>query len=187
MEALGRKDETMTVKDNKYISDLWWEYEPYIRLLCVHKLNSLPDYADDCVQDVFLALYDALSNGKTIQYPKAWLTRVANNKINDAYKKAKKERERHISLEELDFKNNSSNAVYDDYFAVEDEDILILMENVTSMLNEKEKQLLNDRYKLKKSISVIAKEQGTTENNIYQKLFRLKQKAQMLVKKVLDE
>lgn len=77
--------------------------------------------------------------------------------------------------------------MYDDYFAVEDEDILILMENVTSMLNEKEKQLLNDRYKLNKSIAVIAEEQGTNENNIYQKLFRLKQKAQMLVKKVLDE
>lgn len=55
------------------------------------------------------------------------------------------------------------------------------------MLSEKERELLNDRYKLKKSIAVIAKEQGTTENNIYQKLFRLKQKTQMLIKKVLDE
>lgn len=93
MEALGRKDETMTVKDNKYISDLWWEYEPYIRLLCVRKLNSLSDYVDDCVQDIFLALSDSLSNGKTIEYPKAWLTRVANNKIKDIYKNAKKNRE----------------------------------------------------------------------------------------------
>lgn len=42
------------------------------------------------------------------------------------------------------------------------------------MLDDKEQQLLYDRYTLNKSISVIAKEHNTTENNIYQKLFRLK-------------
>lgn len=178
----------MTVKENdKYINGLWQEYEPYVRFLCTRKLKDLPDCVDDCIQDVFMALSDVLSNGKTIQYPKAWLTRVANNKINDAYKKAKKERERHISLEDLDFKNNSSNAVYDDYFAVGEEDICDLSDKVLSMLDEKERRLLNDRYNLKKSIAVIAKEHGTTENNIYQKLFRLKQKAQLLIEKVLYE
>lgn len=178
----------MTVNENdKHINGLWQDYEPYIRLLCTRKLKNLPDYIDDCIQDIFVALSDALSKGITIQYPKAWLTRVANNKINDAYNKAKKEREKHISFEDINFENNAYNAVYDDYFAVGEEDICALSDRVLSMLDEKERRLLNDRYKLKKSISVIAEEQGTTENNIYQKLFRLKQKAQMLIKKVLDE
>lgn len=177
----------ITKENDKHIKDLWGALEPYIRCLCVRKLQSEPDYIDDCIQDIFMALSDAFNKGETIQYPKAWLTKVANNKINDAYKKAKKNRERHISLEDLELKNNSSNIIYDDYFAVEEEEICALSDKVLSMLSEKERELLNDRYKLKKSIAVIAKEQGTTENNIYQKLFRLKQKTQMLIKKVLDE
>lgn len=178
----------MTVNENdKYINGLWQDYEPYVRLLCTRKFQNLPDYIDDCIQDVFMALSDALSKGTTIQCPKAWLTRVANNKINDAYKKAKKEREKYISFDDISSENNVYNAVYDDYFAVGEEDICALSDKVLSMFDEKERRLLNDRYKLKKSISVIAKEQGTTENNIYQKLFRLKQKAQLLIEKVLYE
>lgn len=91
----------ITKENDKHIKDLWGALEPYIRCLCVRKLQSEPDYIDDCIQDIFMALSDAFNKGETIQYPKAWLTKVANNKINDAYKKAKKNRERHISLEDL--------------------------------------------------------------------------------------
>ena len=77
--------------------------------------------------------------------------------------------------------------MYDEYFQIEDEQILILKEKVVNMLDDKEQQLLYDRYTLKKSISVIAEEYNTTENNIYQKLFRLKQKTKMLIEKVLSE
>ncbi|MDD6021933.1 MAG: sigma-70 family RNA polymerase sigma factor [Oscillospiraceae bacterium] len=65
--------------NKKIVNELWQEHEPYIRKLCTYKLKSLPDYVDDCIQDVFLALSDALHKGKVIEYPKAWLTKVANN------------------------------------------------------------------------------------------------------------
>ena len=55
------------------------------------------------------------------------------------------------------------------------------------MLDENERQLLFDRYSSNKSISQIAKEHNTTENNIYQKIFRLKTKNKMLIDKVLNE
>ncbi|MBR3917301.1 MAG: hypothetical protein IKJ59_01010 [Clostridia bacterium] len=77
--------------------------------------------------------------------------------------------------------------MYDEYFQIKDEEIPILKEKVITMLDDKEKQLLYDRYTLKKSISVIAEEHNTTENNIYQKLYRLKQKTKMLIEKVLSE
>lgn len=68
-------------KLKKQIYDIWAEHETYIRKLCTYKLKSFPDYIDDCIQDVFLDLSDALNKGKTIEYPKAWLTKVANNKL----------------------------------------------------------------------------------------------------------
>lgn len=174
-------------KLKKQIYDIWTEHEPYIRKLCSYKLKSLPDYIDDCIQDVFLDLSDALAKGKTIEYPKAWLTKVANNKIKDIYTQAKKDAERLVCIDSQTFDNTYCGVVYDEYFQIKDEEIPILKEKVINMLDDKEQQLLYDRYTLKKSISVIAEEHNTTENNIYQKLFRLKQKTKMLIEKVLSE
>lgn len=173
--------------NKKIVNELWQEHEPYIRKLCTYKLKSLPDYVDDCVQDVFLDLSDALDKGKTIEYPKAWLTKVVNNKIKDIYTQAKKESEKIVPLESENFDSSYYGIVNDEYFTIEDEQIPVLKEKVINMLDDKEQQLLYDRYTLNKSISVIAKEYNTTENNIYQKLFRLKQKTKMLIEKVLNE
>lgn len=173
--------------NKKMVNESWREHEPYIRKLCTYKLKSSPDYVDDCVQDVFLALSDAMNKGKVIEYPKAWLTKVANNKIKDIYTQAKKDAERLIPLDSQNLDNTYSGVVHDEYFAIKDEQIPVLKEKVINMLDDKEQQLLYDRYTLNKSISVIAKEYNTTENNIYQKLFRLKQKTKMLIEKVLNE
>lgn len=156
------------------VNELWQEHEPYIRKLCTYKLKSLPDYVDDCVQDVFLDLSDAINKGKVIEYPKAWLTKVANNKIKDIYAQAKKEAEKIVSFESENLDSSYYGVVNDEYFTIEEEQIPVLKEKVINMLDDKEQQLLYDRYTLNKSISVIAKEHNTTENNIYQKLFRLK-------------
>ena len=173
--------------NKKIVNEIWQEHEPYIRKLCTYKLKSLPDYVDDCVQDVFLDLSDALHKGKVIEYPKAWLTKVANNKIKDIYAQAKKDAERLVYIDSQTFDNTYYGVVYDEYFQIEDEEIPVLKEKVINMLDDKEQQLLYDRYTLKKSISIIAKEHNTTENTIYQKLFRLKQKTKMLIEKVLNE
>lgn len=173
--------------NKKIVNELWQEHEPYIRKLCTYKLKSLPDYIDDCIQDVFLDLSDALNKGKVIEYPKAWLTKVANNKIKDIYNQAKRDAEKIVPLESQNLDNTYSGVVYDEYFSIEDEQIPVLKEKVINLLDDKEQQLLYDRYTLKKSISIIAKEHNTTENNIYQKLFRLKQKTKMLIEKVLNE
>lgn len=178
----------MIFKDNKKIvSALWQEYEPYIRKLCAYKLKSMPDYIDDCVQDIFLDLSDALGKGKTIEYPKAWLTKVANNEIKDIYAQAKRDSEKAVSLDSQNFDNTYLGVAYDEPFSIDDDQISILKDKVINMLDKNEQQLLNDRYSLKKSISQIAKEHNTTENNIYQKIFRLKTKTKMLIDKVLNE
>ncbi|MBR3815348.1 MAG: sigma-70 family RNA polymerase sigma factor [Clostridia bacterium] len=172
--------------NKKIVNELWQEHEPYIRKLCTYKLKSLPDYVDDCIQDVFLDLSDALHKGKVIEYPKAWLTKVANNKIKDIYAQAKREAEKIVPFESQNLDNTYSGVIHDEYFSIEDEQIPILKEKVINMLDDKEQQLLYDRYTFKKTISTIAKEHNTTENNIYQKLFRLKQKTKMLIEKVLN-
>ncbi len=173
--------------NKKAVEELWKEHEPYIRRICTYKLESMSDYIDDCIQDVFLDLSDALHKGKVIENPRAWLTSVVNNKIKDIYEHSRKEAQRLIPFDRQNLENTHFGAVYDEHFSVGEEQIAALSEKVLNMLDEKEQQLLSDRFKLGKPISVIAEEYNTTENNIYQKLFRLKQKTKMLIKKVLDD
>ena len=178
----------MKLKNNKKaVNDLWHEFEPYIRKLCEYKLQSLPNHIDDCVQEVFLDLADALHKGKKIEYPKAWLTKVANNKIKDIYSQAKKDAEKIVPFDSQNLDNTYSGVVFDESFTINDDQILILKEKVINEFNESERQLLYDRYTLKKSISQIAEEYNTTENNIYQKIFRLKTKAKMIIDEVLNK
>lgn len=175
------------INEIKAVNDLWHEFEPYIRKLCEYKLQSLPNHIDDCVQEVFLDLTDALHKGKKIEHPKAWLTKVANNKIKDIYSQAKKDAEKIVPFDSQNLDNTYSGVVFDESFTIDDDQILILKEKVINEFNESERQLLYDRYTLKKSISQIAEEYNTTENNIYQKIFRLKTKAKMIIDEVLNK
>ena len=86
----GGGERFMKLKNRK-TDKIWTEHESYIRRLCSYKLESRPEYIDDCVQEIFLALSEALHNEKRIDCPKAWLTKVAYNKISDIYEKIKKE------------------------------------------------------------------------------------------------
>lgn len=165
----------------KRIDALWHEHEPYIRKLCRYKLSSMPDCIDDCVQDVFLDLTAALKDGKSINNPKAWLTVVTNNKIKDLYSKAKKEADIFVELSAESEKTGSE----DEYFPVSDEELLSVKGRVLSQLSSTEQELLKCRYVLRKSVSEIAQASCTTENNIYQRLFRLRVKVKMLIEKEL--
>lgn len=120
--------------NKKIVNKLWQEHEPYIRKLCTYKLKSLPNYVDDCVQDVFLDLSDAINKGKVIEYPKAWLTKVANNKIKDIYAQAKNEAEKIVSFESENLDSSYYGVVNDEYFTIEEEQIPVLKEKVINML-----------------------------------------------------
>ena len=167
---------------------LYIEYEPYIRKICLYKLRSMPDKIDDCVQETFAALLEAFDKGASIHNPKAWLTVVANNIIKDTYAKNNREKEKIIeyNCENID-KLSSANTLDNSIFTVSDEQIALYKEQIINSLSYNEQSLLYDRYTLKKSIAQIADAQNTTENNIYQRLFRLKQKTKMLIKKALSD
>ncbi len=169
-------------------NELYSKYEPYIRSLCEYKLENSPGYIDDCIQDVFLDLYDALKKEKEITYYKAWLSKVANNKIKDIYTQINRDSDKIIPIEIEKIENLYTNSIEEEVFWKEKEKHLAeCKKKILEDFNFDEQKLLKNRYKFKKSISQIAKEEKTTENNIYQRLFRLRVKAKMLIKKYLDE
>ena len=83
--VIGEKDEI-----TEECKRLWHLYREYIISFCKFKLKDTPDYVEDCVQDVFMALLEAKRSGAEIKSPKAWLTTVANNKIKRGIQKQEK-------------------------------------------------------------------------------------------------
>lgn len=165
-------------KEKRNCEELWRLYEPYIRKLCEYKLNSRPEYIDDCVQEVFLAL--AAETGE-IEYPKAWLTKVAQNKIKDIYERASREQKLFVPLE------NGENSGYEDEITVSDERLEEVKAVVLGELTETERQLLKEYYTDRLKIKQIAKMHGTTESNIKQQLFRLRKKVVYLTRRHLAQ
>lgn len=162
---------------------LWKEHEPYVRKLCEYKLQSIPDRIEDCVQEVFLALTVALNGEKPINSPKAWLTRVACNKINDAYKEAKTKSERLVSLtDELAATIPDRKTIDFDEPQLGEDELLSAKDSFLKSLSPQERELFDERFVRGLKAKEIASAHKTTESNVRKRVFRLKNKAKEYAK-----
>ena len=136
---------------------------------------------DDCMQDVFLALLNKLDDNGEIQYPKAWLTKVASNKIKDIYESEKIKSEHQVPYNE--------EYVAESYSFEEslcEEDLEKHLKAILEKLDEKEKKLLEDFYSENIPQKEIAEKLGITENNVRQQIFRLKRKITAIIRTILE-
>lgn len=162
---------------------LWREYEPYIRKLCNYKLNSHREYIDDCVQDVFTALVEAIHKGTKIEYPKTWLTAVANNMIKDIYEQAG-HNDKILPFDEKHIDVRLHDSI--DYEVLSEQDIEKYLSQIIDYLTKYERKLFQDFYLNHKKQSELAKELGVTENLIQQQVFRLKRKIIKFINQLFD-
>ncbi len=177
----------METKNSFDAAAIWQEHEPYIRKFCTYKLQSHPDAIEDCMQEIFLALSHSLQNGTVIAYPKAWLTKVADNIIKDFYEKECTAVKRTVPYDVKKLERTEIFYPDEDLTSLSEEQISQLKEEVFLRLTDYEQKLLHDRYAEKKSFAEIAGEQNTNENNIRQRLYRLKKKVKEIIKQLLDD
>lgn len=170
-------------RDMRLTESLWREYEPYIRKLCNYKLNSHREYIDDCVQDVFTALVEAIHKGAKIEYPKAWLTTVANNMIKDIYEQAG-HNDKILPFDEKHIDVRLHDSI--DYEVLSEQDIEKYLSQIIDYLTKYERKLFQDFYLNHKKQSELAKELGVTENLIQQQVFRLKRKIIKFINQLFD-
>lgn len=167
----------------KLCEQIWHEHEAYIRKFCEYKLQSQKDLVDDCVNDVFLSLLEALKNNTEITYPKAWLTKVANNKITDIYRSNEKQNEREVALNE----ETLSGSYYDTYNFenITDEQIEEIKETVLNEIDEIDKKLIESYHIKNMKVKEIALLYNLSESNVKQRLFRARKTIIYLSKKEL--
>lgn len=163
---------------------IWQENEAYIRKFCTYKLSSHPDLVDDCLQDIFLALLNFLHDEKEITYPKAWLTKVASNKINDIYKAENKKTQTEVPFEEEYVKANED-FDYSGTEGITEKEIEKHLQEILGTLSDKEKALIEDFCINKLSGKEIAEKMGISENNFRQQIFRVKRKVKKSIREVL--
>lgn len=162
--VIGEKDEI-----TEECKRLWHLYREYIISFCKFKLKDTPDYVEDCVQDVFMALLEAKRSGTEIKSPKAWLTTVANNKI-------KRESE-HIN-KIINYKTNVEFSTLDmhDFEEVSDELISEMKDSILNQLKFDEQSIIIDFYVKHMKVKNIAIKYNLSEANVKQKLFRARKK-----------
>lgn len=169
----------------KLCEQIWREHEAYIRKFCEYKLQSQKDLVDDCVSEVFLSLLKALKNNTEINYPKAWLTKVANNKITDIYRNKEKQVEREVALNE-----ETVTETYCDTYNfqnVTDEQIEEIKETVLNELDEIDRNLIECYYSKNMKVKEIALQYNLSESSVKVRLFRARKAIIYLSKKELEK
>ena len=70
---------------DKLVSECFKEYRLKLFRYCLARLDGSREDADDCVQDAFLVFQKTLAEGKTVENPRAFLYRTAENQQNEMF------------------------------------------------------------------------------------------------------
>ncbi len=166
---------------------LWTAYREEIYRFCRSRLYRAPIIAEDCVQQVFLALFEALEAGLVIERPRAWLYKTARHvscRLNDHIVREVK----HRTEEERAYGEGPSITFDECRDAVsgqkgEEE----LLTKVLTNLTEEEKYLLRAFYIEEKRCRDIGESLGLRENTVHQRLARLRLKVRRLIHDAMEE
>lgn len=173
---------------DKSIDKIMEECEQYRKDLsryCSQFFGFEPEYAEDCVQDAYVALLENLKTGIEIKNYKSWLYKVVLNYKNKAIKDK-------IKRNQLEFLDNEkkdetlNNVLYYEPDFVEnmitDETIEERMLKILSSLNKDEQYLYFAHYHDKKNFKIIAQEMGISHTAARQRHVELTKKIKKIIK-----
>ena len=164
----------------------WNQYKTEICRFCENRLYRAPHQAEDCVQQVFLAMYEAMAQGKRIDNPRAWLYKTAHNQINHMNDRLVTEQKKR-SMEELnDLPVAVSFESCLDAALRAEEDLDALRQVVLSKLDEDDRRLIEAAVEEKLPSRTIGERFGLKENTVNQRLKRLRIKVGRLVRDMME-
>lgn len=172
---------------NSYVDGIWQNCVEKIVKLCKIRASDYPGQAEEILDEVYTEFSNAVKSGRLITYPEAWIYKTANNIISQKFRNLVKENKKHISYDanESILNEIAVNIDFDDVI-VSDEKIEVLADEITEMLSEDEKRILELYYEDKLSMRQIAAELNKSESAVKQKHFRLVRKIKMLAKEKIE-
>lgn len=167
-------------KNTDFCEKLWNQCEPQIRKLCLVKMADRPEEIDDIVSDTYLALCEAVNNGKEFSNPTAWLYSTANNLISKNFRKLRTYRQKYKTLSDTEYELSYNFDFLDSM--ISDTNIEQIKNEIESELNDAEKDLLKMIYTDNLKMKEIANLLNTSVSAIKQKRYRLVKKIKQMAK-----
>lgn len=161
------------------------QYRKQLISYCLRYFECEYEYAEDCVQEAFVALYENLKKGTEIHNYKSWLYAVTLNYKNKAIKDKINRNEYEFAYnEEKDSTINDAISYNPDYLdsMVSDETIEERAIRIISKLNPEEKSLYKLYYWEHKKLKDIAKILEINYSTLRKRHEKLKKKIKKMIK-----
>lgn len=165
-------DEKLSVE--KFINDCYEKYYQSIFKYCRVRLGEFSEHAEDCVQDAFVILQRKLNEGETVEQPRAFLYRTADNFVKRTVEHYSKERKRTVELTEAE--NAPAQPIISDDFDY-DEFARILI----ATLSGQEQELYILKYVRQKSLKEISEILNIQPTAVAKRVSRLRQRIKDLI------
>ena len=157
------------------------EYGKCLEKYCRVRLGDAADWADDCVQETFYIYYKKLLDAETIEKPKAFLYRTADNMIKRRLKEHYKLASRTVPLDEA---RDEEAAAADEAAGALDYDQLKAA--LIGTLSEEEQRLYQLKYEQGRSLKEIGKMLGIPPATVANRTSRLRSKIKGLLESVIE-
>lgn len=149
---------------------------------CTVRLGEAIASVDDCIQNAFLIYYNKILNGETIENPKAFLYRVADNMVKRCVSEYYSDAKRRADLE------TAENISVDESFEhTADLDYDYLKEVLINKLSEDEQLLYQQKYVQRLSLKELGAYYSIKPAAVANRTSRLRTKIKSLIDEVLKE
>lgn len=162
---------------NNTVGDCYEKYYQSIYKYCRVRLGEFSQHAEDCVQEAFLVLHNKLADGETVEQPRAFLYRTADNFVKRTVESCRKQLNRTVDIDEAAEKIAAPpDSVPDDFDY--DECARLLIE----MLTVEERVLYELKYTERKSLKEISEILNITPTATAKRVSRLRSRIKDLIK-----
>lgn len=158
----------------QFVNDCYEKYYQSIFKYCRVRLGEFSEHAEDCVQDAFVVLQRKLNEGETVEQPRAFLYRTADNFVKRTVEHYSKERKRTVELTEVE--NTPTPPIISDDF-----DYDAFAQILISTLTGSEQELYILKYVQRKSLKEIAEMLGIQPTAVAKRVSRLRQRIKDLI------
>ena len=170
------------------LNDVCDKYYPDIRYYCAsHIKASYVSYVDDITNDVFALLCEKWQKLENLNY-RSWLYETTDNLLKNFRKKQICKAAKEMYIDELLDDTLTYEQNFETMFEdISTEEIEKCKNEIIENLSEKDRQLFDMKYTQKLPIAKIGTLLSISENNVKQKLFRLREKIKDMVSKKLRQ
>ena len=165
-------------KCDAILKECFEEYRIKLFNYCLARLDGSREDADDCVQDSFLVLQQKLISGDTVENPRAFLYRTAENFVKRKREERAKAKQRNVPLE---YAEETVSVDLDYLAAVDETDYDLLAQELIETLSDDEKALYDLRFVRRTAVNDIAVILKISPAAVSMRLKRLKEKVKMKV------